>query len=136
MRKFKEYVLVRDSVEELKAMSGTQNSPGNPPPDIHVKTLGSKDDESPAEQEFKALIYKATKLMLNKDAPGLMSFLDANGDEDIRSLVDKAKQKRGGLNNEKGLGNLGSDDMERIKTPDADRAGSPEDMNDNGGGGY
>ncbi len=128
MRKFKEYVLIRDSAEELKAMNTTSlGGTTSPPPDIHVKTMGDKTEEAPAEQEFKALIYRATKLMLDKDAPALLSFLDANGDEDIRVLIDKAKQRRGGMNNEKGLGNLGSDDMERIKTPDADRAGSPEE---------
>ena len=127
MKNFREYVLIRDSVEDFKAMTSTPEGPV--PPD---KTNGSPP---PEEQEGKALLYKAVKLMIEKNPAEVMTFLDSSGDEEIRSLVDKAKQKRGGMNTEKGLGNLGLDDMERVKTPNADRASSPED-NDNDGGQY
>lgn len=122
MKKFREYVLIRDSVEDLKAMTSTPEGPVHPD-----KTNGN---EPPEHQECKALLYKAVKLMIDKNPAEVMSFLDSSGDEEIRELVDKAKQRKGGMNTEKGLGNLGLDNMERIKTPDADRAGAPEDNQD------
>ena len=118
MRNFKEYVILRDN-----DMSLAQD--GRHPEDWN--------------DQANSLLYTACKKFASKKPEALMGFLEDQGDDEIREIIKRVKAKKGGLNQDgKGLGNLTGDDMERIKTPDADRAGSPEEDGDegSGGGGY
>ena len=99
MKNFKEYVLYRDSVD------------------------GNNMDTS--NEEALSLLYKAAKIMIGKDPSAVLRFLDSQGDDEIKRMVDRIRQKK--LNMEPGFGNVGGDDMERLKTPEPDRAGSPEE---------
>lgn len=112
MKKFKEYVLYRDGFDGGARVG---------------------DSVKDSDQEALSLLYKAAKLMIEKDPQALLGFLDSHGDEEIKRMIDRIRQKK--LNMEPGFGNLGGDDMERIKTPDADRGGSPEEDEEGGGGG-
>ena len=114
MKKFKEYIYLRDHNDAL-----------------------AQDGRHPEDVESNSLLYKACKMFASKKPEALMGFLEDQGDDEIREIIKKVKAKRGGLNlGGKGLGNIGGDDLETIKTPDSDRAGGPEEEGDGGGPGY
>lgn len=114
MRNFREYVLLKDN-DMSRALDGRHPEDWN--------------------NDATAFLYKAARMFADQKPEALMGFLDDQGDDQIKELIKKVKAKKGGLNlGSRGLGNIGGDDLEKFKTPDADRAGSPEEGEGEGAG--
>jgi len=115
MRNFRDYVLLRDH-------------------DHSLALDGRHPEDTRRSDEADALLYQACKMFIRKKPEALMGFLEDQGDDEVRNVIMKIKNSKGGLNLGKGLGNIGGDDLEKFKTPEADRAGSPEEGGEGGSG--